>query len=216
MTIIKGHAEGLLEGLWKNENLLFAYLQTITSNVDRTSKLLNDINLVTELDSFSFKLFLHRVKIKPFFKEQLTNFSYLADKKQIALAVSITNDHDVEKFTLDKERISQVIDNILMNSLRFTPYKGTIQIDIEICPYELSFHVHDSGPGISLEENITKIFEKFHQENRSQSTHKGHSGLGLYIAKTIIEKHNGSISARNSIKYGGAHIWFTIPNHINT
>ncbi|WP_394186838.1 sensor histidine kinase [Metabacillus halosaccharovorans] len=216
LTIIKGHAEGLLEGLWKNEKLLFVYLQTITSNVDRTSKLLNDINLVTELDSFSFKLFLHRVKIKPFFKEQLTNFSYLADKKQIALAVSVKNDHDVEIFTLDKERISQVIDNILMNSLRFTPYKGTIQIDIDICPDELSFHVHDSGPGISLEENMTKIFGKFHQENHSQSTHKGHSGLGLYIAKTIIEKHNGSISARNSIKYGGAHIWFTIPNHINT
>lgn len=215
LTIIKGHAEGLMEGIWKDEASLFKYLNTITSNVDRTSKLLNDINLAAELDSFSFRLLVQTIEIKPFLEEQITNFSYLADKNKINLDVSMTNDQNIEMFNLDKERISQVIDNILMNSLRFTPSNGMIHIYIEIQPDTMSFHVHDSGPGI-LKENLPKVFGKFHQELRSPYNHKGHSGLGLYTAKTIIEKHNGSISARNSIKYGGAHISFTIPNHINT
>lgn len=208
LTIIKGHAEGLIEGIWKNETLLFKYLNTITSNVDRTSKLLNEINQITEIDSFSYTLFLQNIDIEPFLEEQITNFSHLSDKKQVNLDVTITNEHDIKTFTLDKGRIGQVIDNILMNSLRFTPPNGIIKISIMIDHETLSFQVHDSGPGI---KNPNKIFDKFYQEKHAHFNKVGHSGLGLYIANTIIKKHNGSISAGKS-EYGGAHICFIIPS----
>lgn len=211
LTIVKGHAEGLRSGMWKDEQLLLRYLDTIESNANRMAKLLTEFNMVNELEGFSFNLFLNNSKVEHFLKNKITEYKYLMDQKDINLSFEIKNDEHIKTFILDQERISQVIDNIMMNSIRFTPNKGEIHVTVCINKRQLQFHVFDSGPGFES-KNILKIFNKFYQGDPSRSKNKGHSGLGLYIAKTIVKKHKGEIYAENSSEFGGAHIWFIIPN----
>lgn len=211
LTIIKGHAEGLQSGMWQDNELLLRYLSTIESNANRMTKLLNEFNFINELEGFSFHLFLNNSEIGPFLKRKIMEYTHLIEQKDISFSFEIENDEQIKNFILDKERISQVIDNIIINSIRFTPNKGRIHVFVCINRNELQFHVFDSGSGFGF-KNPLKIFNKFYQGDPSRSKNKGHSGLGLYIAKTIIKKHKGEIYAENDSNYGGAHVWFIIPN----
>ncbi|HFJ9447812.1 HAMP domain-containing sensor histidine kinase [Bacillus tropicus] len=211
LTIVKGHAEGLQSGMWRNEELLLRYLSTIESNANRMAKLLSEFNMINELEVRSFNLFLVNSEIEYFLKRRIMEYNYLMEKKNIYFSFEIKNDKQIKNFILDQERISQVIDNIIMNSIRFTPDNGKIHVTVCINTKQLQFHIVDSGPGFEPKD-ISKIFNQFYQGDPSRSKNKSHSGLGLYIAKTIIEKHQGEIHADNNSKYGGAHIWFIIPN----
>lgn len=212
LTIVQGHTEGLQSGLWKNKELLQRYLQTIERNTNRMAKLLGEFNTVNELQSFSFQLLLNEVNLQSFFGKKFEEYEYIAKKKEIDWDVIFENDDDVHSLVFDQERIGQVMDNIVMNGIRFTPEKGKILVKISMHRDELQFHVYDSGSGFQSGD-MQKVFQRFYQADQSRSSSKQHSGLGLYIAKTIVEKHNGNIFAENSNVYGGAHVWFRIPRN---
>ncbi|PEB47457.1 two-component sensor histidine kinase [Bacillus pseudomycoides] len=211
LTIVQGHAEGLQSGLWKNEELLQRYLQTIERNTNRMAKLLQEFNTVNELESFSFQLFLSEVNLESFFRKKIEEYEYVAKKKEIEWNVMFETDDDRQTFVFDQERISQVMDNIVMNGVRFTPGAGKMLVKVCIQHGALQFHVYDSGSGFQSGD-MQKVFQRFYQEDTSRSSSKEHSGLGLYIAKTIVEKHDGKIFAENSSICGGAHVWFQIPS----
>ncbi|KEK25272.1 ATPase [Bacillus gaemokensis] len=210
LTIVQGHTEGLQSGLWKNEELLQRYLQTIERNTNRMVKLLGEFNTVNELESFSFQLLLSEVNMESFFRKKIEEYECVAKKKEIEWNVMFENEDDIKTLVFDQERMSQVMDNMVMNGVRFTPEKGRMLVKVCIQHDELQFHVYDSGPGFQSGD-VQKVFQRFYQEDKSRSSSKGHSGLGLYIAKTIVGKHGGNIFAENSSVCGGAHVWFRIP-----
>ncbi|WP_242143984.1 MULTISPECIES: cell wall metabolism sensor histidine kinase WalK [unclassified Bacillus cereus group] len=209
LTIISGHIEGLQSGLWKNEELLQRYLQTIERNANRMAKLIGEFNTVNELESFSFQLCLSEVHVESFFHKKIEEYEYIARKKKIEWEVMFEQAKDIKTLAFDRERISQVMDNLVMNAVRFTPEEGKIVLKVSIQHDVLEFHVYDSGLGFQS-RNVQKIFRRFYQEDKSRSSSKDHSGLGLYIAKMIVEKHGGEIYAENSDICGGAHVWFRI------
>lgn len=100
------------------------------------------------------------------------------------------------------------MDNIVGNSIRFTPRGGSIHLQVSIEENKASFKISDMGPGFS-EKDLASLFRKFYKGDPSRSREKGHSGLGLYIARSIIEKHGGGIQASNLLG-GGACIEFFI------
>ncbi|MDZ5606754.1 HAMP domain-containing sensor histidine kinase [Bacillus pseudomycoides] len=210
LTIVQGHTEGLQSGLWKNEELLQRYLQTIERNTNRMAKLLGEFNTVNELDSFSFQLLLSEVNLQSFFHKKIEEYEYIAKKKEIEWDVMFEND-DRKTFVFDQERISQVMDNIVMNGVRYTSQRGKVLVKVCMRHDGLQFHVYDSGPGFQSGD-VQKVFQRFYQEDNSRTSSKEYSGLGLYIAKTIVEKHGGTIFAENSSVCGGAHVWFRIPS----
>lgn len=211
LTIVQGHAEGLQSGLWKNEDLLHRYLQTIERNTNRMTKLLEEFQTVNELESFAFQLRLNRVHINPFFLKKLEEYECIARKKEIKWDVIFENNGDVQSLVFDQERISQVMDNIVMNAVRFTPVSGTVLVKVCTWHDTIEFHVYDSGPGFQ-EGDLKKVLQRFYQGDQSRSGSKEHFGLGLYIAKTIVEKHGGKIQVENSEVRGGAHVSFRIPS----
>lgn len=181
---------------------------TVNKNVIRMGKLLEDINNVNKIENFNFILNPEEVEISNFFEQKILEYGFLTDEKNIQLHNTFkSKSPNLTTIVIDKERFNQVIDNLFMNSLRFTPENGEIYIKLIIHDTYLEFNIFDTGPGFKL-HNIKDIFQKFYQEDQSRSVQKGHYGLGLYIVKKIVEKHKGLVKAMNSNHpdYKGAHI----------
>lgn len=206
LTIIRGHAE-TLEDVWRNEEVFRRYIKTIEMNVDRVSHLLEEFHKINEFDSFEFNLLVSECEIDRWLEGKFSEYKCLAGREGIDFSYEING--NVEKIYLDEQRISRVIDNLVINSIRFTPKNGAIKIGILIDASAFEFHIYDSGKGFQT-KNTERLFTRFYQEDPARTSDR-HSGQGLFIAKTIVEKHGGSISAETRDR-GGAHVWFWVPN----
>src|SRR5690606_2828637 len=110
--------------------------------------------------------------------------------------------------SIDRNKIIQVISNLLNNTIKFTPLDGNIEISLSESEFEYVFKIEDSGPGIE-DIYIKRSFDKYWSMNSL-----GGTGLGLFICKTIIEAHAGTISVSQGKKHLGACFQFTIPTTI--
>lgn len=212
LTIIKGHSEGLMDGIWKNQELMFKYLKTIDSTADRMSELINKINAINESEKLSTNLIFKPIKVEDYFINKMNSFKHVIESKFISFKYSIENKENTVLFSMNSEGIHQVIDNLLINSLKYTPQGGKIVVRIIIEEENLSFHVYDSGKGFN-KKTIDKLFLKFYQEPSTKQFKDG-TGLGMYSAKMIVEQHKGTIHAENNNEYRGAHVYFSIPNNM--
>lgn len=210
LAIILGHAEGLQEGLKHDSEKLDSYLEIITQNVKRAKKLIDDMNTLAEVDDVGFTLCPSAVDLHSFISNKIDELKILTQKKKINLESEII-DHRQKPgpVLLDSSRISHIIENIIGNSIRFTPEGGNIYLKLEITEETARFTICDNGSGFS-ETNIHNVFKKFYKGDNSRSLEKGHSGLGLYIAKAIIAKHGGTVNVAN-LPEGGACVEFSIP-----
>lgn len=209
LAIIQGHVEGLQEGLKKDPAKLERYLQTIEQNTARVKNLIDEMNALAEVDSVDFSLNLSPVDLEKFLGDKVEALRVLAAKKEIDVTADIT-DRRLERDTvmLDFNRLAQIFENITGNSLRFTPGGGTIGIIVNIEEGRADFRICDSGPGFA-EKDLPHLFKKFYKGDYSRSLEKGHSGMGLYIARRIVEQYGGGIAASN-LPEGGACIEFWI------
>jgi signal transduction histidine kinase len=110
---------------------------------------------------------------------------------------------------VDAERITQVVFNLLSNAVRYTPIHGQIEISGRLENDFVQVSVKDSGPGLQAEE-IPHIFDRFYRGDKGRDRRMGGAGLGLAIAKSLVEAHGGQIGAYNRSQ-GGSCFYFTIP-----
>ncbi len=208
LTIIQGHAESLLDGAMSNPERVERYLQTVLQNTKRVVQLIEDMQKVTDIDQPGFSLRPVPVDIREFFTKRVRDFELMTSQAGIELSFHF-DDQRAEKgpLSIDPERISQILDNIVSNSVRFTPVNGKIGIQIGVAEDVISYKISDTGRGFS-KTDLQHLFDRFYQGDASRSA-IGHSGLGLYTAKTLVEKHGGTIAAGNNPS-GGAYIQFTI------
>ncbi|SHH36861.1 sensor histidine kinase [Tepidibacter thalassicus] len=196
LTIIKGHVEMLKEGFYKDERRLKKYLDIIETSTNRAVLLVEDLNVLSKFENPKFKLNIRKTNVLDFIKEKLEEYKLLAEKNGILLSIITENIDNNTIFYMDKLRICQVIDNILINSFRYTNNKDSICIKISLVKNKLKFIISDTGKGFS-EEDLKYAFRKFYKGDKSRSKDIGSYGLGLYIAKTIVEKHGGKIRIYN-------------------
>lgn len=209
LTIIKGHTEVLQNGNLNNKDRVERYLGIIEENTNRAIKLIEDINTLSKIERIDFQLSSNPIDIINFIYRKSEGYRVLCDEKSIKFNVLIEDKRNFNNLMeIDDYRISQVLDNIILNSFRFTEEGGNISLKAVIEQQQISFTIKDSGPGFS-QGDLKNIFKKFYQGDPTRSKEKGHSGLGLYIVKNIIEKHNGYIQAENNME-GGACINFNI------
>lgn len=197
LTIIQGHAEGILETHDELPKRVTQYLQTILLNCRRSIRLIQELNDVSSYENPEVHLETEPVNPEVFIQDKINEYRQLCHAQDIRLQASIHYPEDKQDlFYLDPFRVNQMLDNILINSLRYTPKQEVITWDTYISEKELKFVIVDSGPGFSRENQI-KLFKKFFREDKARNSADGHSGLGLFIAKTIAEQHHGKISADN-------------------
>lgn len=211
ITIIKGHVEGLLETKQLNNDKLYKYLNLINKNTDRMSNLVEKINLLTKIEKSDFKLNNKECDLIAYTNEKNMDYKMLAQDKKIKFICKIedlSNSNGLIK--MDTYALSEILDNLVSNSIRFTPEEGTIILNLQLNSDETIFSISDTGCGFT-NKDMKNIFKKFYQGDESRSKEKGHSGLGLYIVRILVDKFKGSIEVNNNA-YGGAEAKIRIPN----
>jgi signal transduction histidine kinase/DNA-binding NarL/FixJ family response regulator/ligand-binding sensor domain-containing protein len=169
-------------------------LRMMVQNSRRLLNLINQLLKLAQFDSGAMKLQTSRQDILPFLKGILRSFDALAEKNQLKLSFDCSDSRMVLFF--DPEKMEEVMNNLLSNAIKFTPPGGNITVSVRAGTAHTTITVRDTGPGIPREE-LSTIFDRFYQADNTYEYHAQGSGIGLAIAKEIVELHHGTISATN-------------------
>lgn len=201
LTIVNTYTEAMLGGTVKEEKF-GDYLEVIKRNNERALILLMDLNTLSSVENPDFTLEPVEVNIVDFLSSKEKDYKFLCEEKGISFTIEI---HDLREENniarYDIKSLGQVLDNCISNSIRYTEKGGFIKIKAFCKDEEIEFLVSDTGKGFS-NEDLKNVFNKFYKGDKSRSFSSGHSGLGMYIAKTIVEKHRGNIDVENNIPKG--------------
>jgi len=179
-------------------------LSKIDQSAHQMQRLISDLLDFGAIQSGHLSISRHSEQVHDLFKMAFDLAKPQAEAKQLHLEVVITNEITV---LCDRERISQVLSNLLGNAIKFTPPGGTIRLSAEPRGGTIEISVTDSGPGISPNQ-LPKIFDLYWQ---AEETARMGSGLGLSIAKGIVETHGGTIGVESQ-RGKGSRFYFTLPS----
>ena len=191
----------LLDGALKDENVNIKYLKTASKAIDRLNLIVKDLDLITKIESGESILNKNKFDIINLTENVFEMLEFTAKKKKIKLTVN--KDKGLEtKVIADKEKIEQVLTNLIDNSIKYGKDNGTTEIVIQsLNEDKIIVRVTDNGDGFK-KENYTRIFERFFRVDRSGSRSAGGSGLGLAIVKHIIDAHDEKIYVESEFGVG--------------
>ena len=191
----------LLDGAIKDENVNIKYLKTASKAIDRLNLIVKDLDLITKIESGESILNKNKFDIINLTENVFEMLEFTAKKKKIKLTVN--KDKGLEtKVIADKEKIEQVLTNLIDNSIKYGKDYGTTEIVIQsLNEDKIIVRVTDNGVGFE-KENYTRIFERFFRVDRSGSRSAGGSGLGLAIVKHIIDAHDEKIYVESEFGVG--------------
>ena len=191
----------LLDGALKDENVNIKYLKTASKAIDRLNLIVKDLDLITKIESGESILNKNKFDIINLTENVFEMLEFTAKKKKIKLTVN--KDKGLEtKVIADKEKIEQVLTNLIDNSIKYGKDNGTTEIVIQsLNEDKIIIRVTDNGVGFK-KENYTRIFERFFRVDRSGSRSAGGSGLGLAIVKHIIDAHDEKIYVESEFGVG--------------
>lgn len=206
LTTMRSYLEALADGAWRDEEIAPRFIEVTQNETERMIRLVNDLLQLSKLDSKDYKLKKTRVHFIPYFHKVINRFE-LTKKEN----VSFVRDFPDEKIIvyMDEDKITQVLDNIISNALKYSPQGGTITFRVEKIEDYIQVSVKDEGVGIP-KSDLSKIFERFYRVDKARSRKLGGTGLGLAIAKEVVVAHGGRIWAESQERKGTT-IYFTLP-----
>ena len=197
---IEGYVEALQDGALEDPKLAQNFLNKVQSNVDRLSVLITDLNEISKLESGEIPINYQKFELTALIKEVMESLELKADKYKIKLVFK--EKYDVPTWVkADREKIRQVLVNLIDNSFKYGKENGYTAITIFGLHDQYLVEITDNGMGIS-EEHLPRLFERFYRTDTSRSRQIGGSGLGLAIVKHIVEAHNQTINVRSTQKLG--------------
>jgi two-component system phosphate regulon sensor histidine kinase PhoR len=207
LTTIKGYAETLLEGALKEE-VAFQFVQVIKRHTDRLTKIVEDLLMLSKIESKEFQLKIEFISLPDFINEVIDFVKEAAEKKEISISQSkITSSQAVGA---DRNYLEQIFINLLDNAIKYTHEGGKVTISaIEKDKREIQFSIEDDGMGIPRED-IPRIFERFYRVDKGRSQELGGTGLGLSIVKHLVQAHGGRVWVESQLGEGST-FYFTLP-----
>jgi two-component system, OmpR family, phosphate regulon sensor histidine kinase PhoR len=189
---VQGYILTLLDGALKDKSVRKKYLQRANKGVERLIYIVKDLDMITKLETGDLHLVLENFNIVEVIQNSFDLLEMKAAKKNITLTFDIEYEKPIWVYA-DRERIQQVITNLVVNSIKYGKKGGTTEISIEnLIKNKVIVRVTDNGEGIE-KVHIPRLFERFFRIDKSGSRKEGGSGLGLSIVKHIIEAHNEKI-----------------------
>lgn len=210
-TIIQGCVEFLTEDNISDKSTINKYLNMIKQNTERGISLIKEMIYSSEIEDNSVNLNINNVNIEAFMMQKKENYSVISKDKNIHFDVNILDKRKYKRAcSIDSVKLERILDNIVLNGIRYTPYNGNIKINLIVDDKNLFFTIRNSGRPFTSKE-LSNIFNKFYRGDESRSSKTGNAGLGLYIAKQLITIMGGTISACNEGNKGIC-IKFSIQN----
>ncbi|SDR79104.1 sensor histidine kinase [Christiangramia echinicola] len=189
---VQGYILTLLDGAHKDKAIRKKYLARANKGVERLIYIVKDLDMITKLETGDLHLRYETFDIVELIQASFDLLEMKAARKEITLTFDIDYDDPVY-VRADKERIQQVLTNLIVNSIKYGKKGGTTEISIEnLIKNKVIVRVTDNGEGIE-HENIPRLFERFYRVDKSGSRKEGGSGLGLSIVKHILEAHDEKI-----------------------
>jgi histidine kinase len=205
LTTIKGSMEGLIDGILPPTPETF---QKIYQDADRLQRLVADLQELSRVESGAVPLHLEPRDIFPLIESVVHRLNPQFQEKAVSLDVEVSP--VLPQVLIDGDRISQVLINLLGNALQHTPEEGDVSLTAQQIGKMIEVCVKDSGTGISA-EHLPHLFTRFYRVDKSRSRVRGGSGIGLTIAKHLIEAHGGRIWAESKGIGQGSTFNFTLP-----
>src|SRR6056300_668277 len=198
---IQGYILTLLEGAMKDKKVREKYIIRAAKGVDRLISIVKDLDLITQFESGIKTVDKSKFNIYELVDNVFELMEFEAEKNNISLQTE-KDENNPNYVYADKERIIQVLTNLVVNSIKYGTENGFTKVVVENSDNEnLIIKVIDNGEGIE-EEHLPRLFERFYRIDKNRSRKKGGSGLGLSIVKHIIEAHNQQIFVKSEIGVG--------------
>ena len=199
LTSIKGACETILADEAMGADMRSFFLNMAVEECDRMTRIVSDLLVLSRLDNKRTQWSIEKFDTSKMLAHIIEVMRVDAD----AHSHTLTYDAPTElvHITADKERIEQVLINILSNAIKYTPDGGTVTLSARAQSDSVKFEVRDTGIGIP-EEDLPHLFERFYRVEKSRTSETGGTGLGLAIAKEIVEAHGGSISVTSTVGKG--------------
>lgn len=207
LSLIKSAAETLIDGGRNDPATLGRFLEIIDRNANRLTLLIDDLLLLSTLDSGRLRLELEVVPLRSAAQDVLDDFQSRARTRRVALDNGISGDFAVRA---DPERLRQVLSNLVDNAIKYGREDGRVAVDAAALPDgRIEVAVRDDGPGISPEVQ-PRIFERFYRVDKARSREQGGTGLGLAIVKHVVQAHGGEVRLESG-PGAGTTFYFTLP-----
>ncbi|MGH1387593.1 ATP-binding protein [Kordia sp.] len=198
---VQGYILTLLDGAMEDKAIRKKYLNRAGKGVERLIYIVKDLDMITKLETGDLNLDTEEFDIIELVQNVFDLLEMKAAKKEISLAFDM-NYVDPIMVMADKERIQQVLTNLIVNSIKYGRENGTTEISVEnLIRNKVIVRVTDNGEGIE-KENIPRLFERFYRVDKSRTRKEGGSGLGLSIVKHIIEAHTEKIYVESEYDVG--------------
>ncbi|MBH9968027.1 MULTISPECIES: cell wall metabolism sensor histidine kinase WalK [Rossellomorea] len=206
LTTMRSYLEALAEGAWQDEEIAPQFLNVTQTETERMIRLVNDLLQLSKMDSKDYRFNKDWIDF-------ILLFHGIIDRFEMTKNLNVTFERylpdDALFVEIDTDKITQVLDNIISNALKYSPEGGTITFNVKENNGFIEISVSDQGLGIP-KENLDKVFERFYRVDKARSRQMGGTGLGLAIAKEMITAHGGDIWA-TSVEGKGTTITFTLP-----
>ncbi|MBO8464053.1 MAG: HAMP domain-containing histidine kinase [Firmicutes bacterium] len=208
ITAIKGYVEGIMDGVADSPEKMERYIKTIYNKANDMDVLINELSIYSKIDSNVIPYNFAKIDIDMYFADCIEELSVDMEQKGIVLNyINYCKPHLL--VAADAEQIKRVINNIVINAMKYNDKeKGCINIRLREEGMFVQVEIEDNGQGIS-ENDLPHIFDRLYRADASRNSSKGGSGLGLSIAKKIIDEHGGKIWA-TSRPGSGTTIYFTL------
>lgn len=198
---VQGYLETLLDGAMEDKTVRKKYISRANKAVDRLIYIVKDLDLITKLEVGDLRLDKQNFDIIELIQSVFDLLEMKAAKNNIVLTFDIPYDKPLMVYG-DREKIQQVLTNLLVNSIKYGNDNGTTEVSVEdLVKNKVIVRVTDNGDGIP-KEHITRLFERFYRVDQNRSRKEGGSGLGLAIVKHVIEAHGEKIYVESVLGVG--------------
>jgi signal transduction histidine kinase len=207
LATVRAMVESINDGVVTDKATIERYHHTMQTEIAHLSSLIDDLFELSQIDSGTLELKPESSSIGDLVSDTLEALRPQAEQRRLKLQGELTG--RLPSVSMDVPRMQRVLYNLVQNALRHTPPDGTVIIRAVDAGSEIEISVADTGEGVEAEE-LARVFERFYRGSRARSRQEAGSGLGLTIAKGIVELHGGRIWADSSLGQGSTFV-FTIP-----
>ncbi len=199
LTSIQGFLEAMMDGMIVDEAAKNRYIQLIHQETLRLNRLIHDLLDLSLLESGKVKWELEPINVSDLISVVLLKMEPQINEQKLTVINEVTS--GLPEVPGNRDRIEQVLTNLIANAIQFSPAGGTIRIQAQTSENLVTVSVGDQGPGIPPED-LPHIWERFHRVEKSRNRATGGTGLGLAIVKQIVESHGGHVDVKSELGRG--------------